>query len=195
MLVQSEIWTVAKTDQGNAILLRPAKAQVVVPIFIGQLEAQSILIGLGKIPMPRPNTHELLLSLLDKFQLQIKQIEITDIKEGVFIASIIIRGLNLNSDNPQQEEIWTHDARPSDALALAVRAKCPIYIAENIIDEAGIPLDNFTGKTEEFDLLNNLKVQNLKEALNKAIQEENYEEAARIRDILIVLEKEPPEYS
>ena len=61
MLVEAEIWTIARTDQGNAVLVRPIGSESAVPIFIGQLEAQSILIGLGNVPMPRPLTHDLFL--------------------------------------------------------------------------------------------------------------------------------------
>ena len=63
MLVEAEIWTIARTDQGNAVLVRPIGSESAVPIFIGQLEAQSILIGLGNVPMPRPLTHDLFITL------------------------------------------------------------------------------------------------------------------------------------
>ena len=63
MLIEAEIWTVARTDQGNAVLVRPIGSDYAVPIFIGQLEAQSIIIGIGNVPMPRPLTHDLFLNV------------------------------------------------------------------------------------------------------------------------------------
>jgi bifunctional DNase/RNase len=66
MLVEAEIWTVVRTDKGNAVLVKPIGSERAVPIFIGQLEAQSILIGLGSVPMPRPLSHDLFISVLEK---------------------------------------------------------------------------------------------------------------------------------
>ena len=80
MLVEAEIWTVARTDQGNAVLVRPLGAELAVPIFIGQLETQSILIGMGNVPMPRPLTHDLFLSLLKELEVELDRIEITSLK-------------------------------------------------------------------------------------------------------------------
>ncbi|RKY79412.1 hypothetical protein DRQ07_06400, partial [candidate division KSB1 bacterium] len=74
MLVEAEIWTIARTDQGNAILIRPLESETAVPIFMGQLEAQSILIGMGNVPMPIPLTHDLFINLFSKIKLTILQI-------------------------------------------------------------------------------------------------------------------------
>jgi bifunctional DNase/RNase len=65
MLVEAEIWTIARTEQGNAVLIRPIGSESAVPIFMGQLEAQSILIGLGSVPMPRPLTHDLFIKIFN----------------------------------------------------------------------------------------------------------------------------------
>lgn len=176
MLIQAEIWTVAKTDQGNAILLRPLDSDVAVPIFIGQLEAQSILIGMAHVPMPRPNTHELLITLLGTLHYQLTKVEITDIREGVFYAVLYLQ--------TGEKEIF-QDSRPSDAIALAVRAGCPIYLSDTVVDEAGIALETIIEESVPHeDSLPDIEVARLKESLKKAISEENYEEAARLRDIL-----------
>ncbi|RKX74965.1 MAG: hypothetical protein DRP87_15690, partial [Spirochaetes bacterium] len=124
MLVEAEVWTVARTDQGNAVLIRPVGGDVAVPIFIGQLEAQSILIGMGNVPMPRPLTHDLFLSVLERMGITIERVEITELKEGTFYAQLI---LNRNG------ETVVIDSRPSDSIALAVRDKCPIYISEAVV--------------------------------------------------------------
>ncbi len=180
MLVEAEIWTVARTDQGNAILIRPLGAEVAVPIFIGQLEAQSILIGLGNVPMPRPYTHDLFISLLNQSGMKLDKVEIISLKEGVYFAQLVLS---------KNEGTIILDSRPSDSIALAVRAKCPIYIAESVVDEAGIPLSAITeeGKEAQEDPSQKEK-EELQARLEKLIEEENYEEAAKIRDRLRDLE-------
>jgi len=180
MLVEAEIWTVARTDQGNAVLVRPLGAEVAVPIFIGQLETQSILIGMGNVPMPRPLTHDLFLSLLKDLSVELERIEVTSLKEGTFFAKLIL------SYNDTSLSI---DARPSDAMGIAVRKKCPIFIEESVVDEAGIPLSSISEQPVETgkDPLDQEKEQ-LQEKLNKAVAEEDYEEAARLRDKLTELE-------
>ncbi len=183
MLVEAEIWTVARTEQGNAVLVRPLGTEVAVPIFIGQLEAQSILIGMGNVPMPRPLTHDLLLSILERLNLKINRIEITELKEGTFYAQLIVK---------EKGKDIIIDSRPSDSIALAVREKCPIFIDESVIDEASVPVSVITeGKTEEsFEEKSKARKEEkteseqLNQELQKAIEEENYEEAARLRDKL-----------
>lgn len=178
MLIQAEIWTVAKTDQGNAVLLRPLGSEVAVPIFIGQLEAQSILIGMAHVPMPRPNTHELMMTLLESLKYKLERIEITDIKEGVFYAS-------LHLQSGAKEVI--QDSRPSDAIAMAVRAGSPIYLSDSVVDEAAIALEAIIEEsdgTNPDEINREIETERLKKSLTKAIDEENYEEAARIRDML-----------
>ncbi|MFO7848565.1 MAG: bifunctional nuclease family protein [Spirochaetia bacterium] len=209
MLVEAEIWTVARTDQGNAVLVRPLGAEMAVPIFIGQLETQSILIGMGNVPMPRPLTHDLFISLLKDLKAELERIEITSLKEGTFFAKLILL---------HDEKKLVVDARPSDAIGIAVRKKCPIFIAEAVVDEAGIPLSSITEQTmeaqdeqppsEEVEQEEEMsdtatlspggapeqppeqpsktdsEKERLKKALEKAVNEENYEEAAKIRDQL-----------
>jgi hypothetical protein len=180
MLVEAEIWTVARTDQGNAVLVRPLGADVAVPIFIGQLETQSILIGMGNVPMPRPLTHDLFLALLKEVEVELDRIEVTSLKEGTFFAKLIL------SYNDTTLQI---DARPSDAMGIAVRKKCPIFIEESIVDEAGIPLSSISEQPLETET-NPLEKERerLQSQLDTAVAEENYEEAARLRDRLKELE-------
>ena len=182
MLVEAEIWTIARTDQGNAVLIRPMGADSAVPIFMGQLEAQSILIGMGSVPMPRPLTHDLFINILKQLKTTILRIEINSLKNGTFFARLVLK---------KGKDDHTIDCRPSDALGLAVRKKCPIFIAEEIVDEAGIPLSTITNKTEETsNELTKTEIKMLKLELEKVIEIEDYEEAARIRDRITKLEKE-----
>ena len=174
MLVEAEIWTIARTDQGNAVLVRPVGADVGVPIFIGQLEAQSILIGMGNVPMPRPLTHDLFISILQEVGMSLVRVEITSLKEGTFYAQLVL--------TTEGKELII-DSRPSDSLALAVRQKCKIYIADAVVDDAGVAVSAITeesqipGGTIKVD-----KLTQLQRKLDKAVEEEDYEEAARIRD-------------
>ncbi|HUX51514.1 MAG TPA: bifunctional nuclease family protein [Spirochaetia bacterium] len=177
MLVLAEIWTVARTDKGNAVLVKPLESERAVPIFIGHLEAQSILIGLGKVPMPRPLTHDLFLSVLEQLSVQIECVEITELKDGTFYARIQMK---------HEGKSLAIDSRPSDALGLAARLHCPVYIADTVVEEAGIEINLITD--DETQVLTEVPQETergrLEEALKNAIDEENYEEAARIRDRL-----------
>jgi len=212
MLVPAEVWTVAKAEQGNAVLVRPMGLDVAVPIFIAPLEAQSILIGLGSVKMPRPLTHDLFISVLENLQCAINRVEITSLKEGTYYAKLIL--------SSSGDEIAV-DARPSDCLALAVRVKCQIYIDEAVVDEAGISVKMVEEKTKELrteaaeelaaeeptaeetsetpsestESLTQVapaglesEMAKLRKLLDAAVEEENYEEAARIRDKMRELE-------
>ena len=182
MLVEAEIWTIARTDQGNAVLIRPIGSERAVPIFMGQLEAQSILIGMGSVPMPRPLTHDLFINIFKQLKTTILRIEINSLINGTFFARLILK-------NGKNE--LTIDCRPSDALGLAVRKKCTIYIDEEIVDEAGIAVSSITNKTVESNSeLNKTEIKMLKLELEKVIEIEDYEEAAKIRDRLNKLEND-----
>ena len=187
----------AKAEQGNAVLVRPLGLDVAVPIFIAPLEAQSILIGLGSVKMPRPLTHDLFITVLESLESSVNRVEITSLKEGTYYAKLILESGG--------SEIGV-DARPSDCLALAVRVKCPIYIDEAVVDEAGISVKMVEEKNLELKASDTptavseseetptlpeppvfppeSEMASLKRLLDAAIEEENYEEAARLRDRL-----------
>lgn len=189
--VEAEIWTVAQTDQGNVVLVRPRDSDLAVPIFIGQLETQSILIGMGGIEVPRPLTHDLLLSLLSTLNAEVTKIEIHDLREGTFYARMLLR--------VEGREIVV-DARPSDAIGVAVRAHCPVFIAESVVEEAGISVNLVAGlhlgETESSPpeagaiapASSEGEVARLRAELEAAVADENYERAAEIRDKLSELE-------
>jgi bifunctional DNase/RNase len=186
-----EIWSIAETNQGNAVLLRPRDMEIAVPIFIGTLEMQSILIGKEGVCLPRPLSHDLFLNMLGCVNLSIDKVEIHELKDNTFHARLIITGGEFTHENP-----LILDSRPSDAFALAVRRHCPIYIASTVIERAGIPLDFFidafersgeenTGEDESAG-----KHQTLFEQLERAVAEEEYERAAEIRDLLKMMNDE-----
>lgn len=181
MLVPAEVWTVARSEQGSAVLIRPVGSDIAVPIIIGQWEAHSIMIGISNHAVPRPLTHDLLLSTVKKFSSKVTRIEITDLKNRTFFGRLII------SHNGKDISI---DARPSDCIALAVRVKCPIYIDEGVVNEAGVSV-NIINESSEKTILETSREELtiLKEQLEKAVEDENYEEAAMLRDKISELEK------
>ncbi len=185
MLVEAEIWSIARIGQDNAVLVRPVGSEVAVPIYIDQFQTQSILIGLGNVPMPRPLTHDLLVSLLSELSVSIERVEITNLKDGTFFAQIVLE---------QSGKELTIDSRPSDSIALAVRLKCPIFIAESIVEEVGTEISTITGEVEQDDSKDETGDDRdvkdvLTEELQKAIDDENYEDAALLRDKINELEQ------
>lgn len=180
----------SQTQSGAyALVLSEVDGNRTLPIVIGPFEAQSIVIALEKeIKPPRPLTHDLFKSFADRFNIVIKQVIIHKLSDGVFFSSLIC-------ERDKIEEII--DSRTSDAIALATRFNAPIFTYENILDKAGIILkiqDEITFqkvKTTVEDLINDPSSANklaeetidqLNSKLNEAIQNEDYELAAKIRD-------------
>ena len=189
-MLHAEIWTIAQTREGSAVLLRPRHKNVAVPIFVGQLEIQSILIAREGIVLPRPLTHDLFLELLDSQNLVLERVEIHDLKDNTFHARLILSGGGHTSDKP-----LILDSRPSDAFGLATRRKCPILISTRIVNETGIPLDLFIDSLDGNTAFSKGDISPLEEErsrlleeLNEAVEREDYEQAAEIRDILKGLE-------
>ncbi|MDR2103156.1 MAG: bifunctional nuclease family protein [Treponema sp.] len=199
-MVEAEIWTIAHTDQGDAVLIRPLGLELSVPLFIGQFEAQSILIGLGGVAVKRPLTHDLFLDLMDRAGFALLRLEVYDLKNNTFYARLFFSGGSFSEKAPLVLE-----ARPSDAFALSVRRKCPIFISRKVVEMAGVPLDFFTGEAEEPGPAapaaapcpesedpggGSDKYRSLRQELNQAVAAEEYERAAEIRDTLLLMEKE-----
>jgi len=178
----SDIWSVLKTSHGNALLLKPKDKDIAVPIFIGTLEMQSILMGKEGVSMSRPHTHDLFLNMLANVNLAVKKVEVYELKDDVFHARLVITGGEYTKEKP-----LILDSRPSDAFAIATRKKCPIYLASSIIEQTGVPLSFFINDLEEDT---DDKYRSLKEQLEQAVAEEEYEQAAEIRDLLRMLEND-----
>lgn len=181
MLVKAEVWTVVRTDRGNAVLVRPLGSELAVPIFIGNLEAQSILIGLGDVPMPRPLTHDLIIDMLDKLGARIARVDITELHDSTFYAKVVI--------TTGKEELIL-DARPSDSVSLVVRTRCPVFIDEEVVKSAGISVN--VVKEDSLGEVEDKKEEErttLETRLQKAVESEDYEKAADIRDRLKELDR------
>lgn len=163
-----------------ALILNEVEGNRRLPIIIGTFEAQAIALELEHIKPPRPMTHDLLKNVIQTFGAEIKQVFINELSEGTFFARIIY------SNNGDQME---QDARPSDAIALAVRFNAPIYVADEILNEAGIVSEEQEGGTEvttgegaKDQPAEMSKLEKLEKELQTAIDTENYEKAARLRD-------------
>jgi hypothetical protein len=125
----------ADTNQ-PVIILRDAESGKLLPIWIGHNEATAILLKLQRVEPPRPLTHDLLFNAIRDMGFVLQRVEITRLEESTFYASLVLRG---------EEKTIAVDARPSDSIALAVRAHAPIFVAEDVIEEAGLIPD------EEYD--------------------------------------------
>ncbi len=153
-----------------------------LPIIIGSFEAQAIAIELEKMKPTRPLTHDLFKSFATKFNINLKEVVINKFENGIFYSKLVCEA---------DKHVVEIDSRTSDAVALAIRFKCPIFTYEKIIGEAGISMEDesvvsvekFPSKDQELkDDFTDYNKEELKEMLDKAVSEEDFELASRIRD-------------
>lgn len=161
-----------------------------LPIVIGGFEAQAIAVALDNMKPSRPLTHDLMKTMCDTFEIELEYIFISKLVDGVFYSNLVCK---------RGAEYFEIDSRTSDALALAVRFDCPIYVEESILLEAGVEADpneeNALPEAEEKELTeltnpvaptnyNQMSSSELQTHLKAALDNEDYELAARIRDEL-----------
>ena len=161
-----------------ALLLGEVNGERQLPIIIGPAEAQATALYMKGVKTPRPLTHDLFMTIIGVLGASLLRVLIYKAKDGIFYSYIYLK---------KDEEIIRIDARTSDAVALAVRADCPIFIFESILERECIRLTDGderpdTPEEDENSRTEPVSIISLEEALNKAIQEENYELAARLRD-------------
>ncbi len=161
--------------QGYVVILREQDGERWLPIFIGATEAQTISLLLQDMRYSRPLTFDLFYDLLETADAAVQKIYISELKDNTFYALIEMR---------TSGGVVKIDARPSDAIALALRAKVPVLVAEEIMDTAGV-----TGDRAETQISNLDEIAKLNRLLQDAVQNESYEEAARLRDLIHGLEK------
>jgi len=170
----------SQTQSGAYVLmLAEEKGERRIPIIIGGFEAQAIAIELEELKPPRPLTHDLFVNVAIAFQIEVIEVNIQQLEEGVFYSELVC-------DNGLTR--IKIDARTSDAIALAIRFNCPIYTTLEILNKAGIIIpeekiiiedDN---NEEPPNKYSDKTIQELQDMLNNAINNENYEEASFIRD-------------
>ncbi len=183
--VQVEILGLSSSPSAGgayALLLREVYGQRRLPIIIGQFEAQAIALEMEGIKPPRPLTHDLLKTFVDNLGGTVLEIYISELRDNTFYADIIIDVSSLKN---------SIDARPSDAIALAVRASVPIFVSESVMKLASfIPSrnevrDEFSKATEKTFTKRidaETKSASLQDQLREAIEKEDYERAAKLRD-------------
>lgn len=154
--------------RGFAVILKDDINDKWLPIYIGQAEATSIALEMEKTKLPRPGTHDLIKLILDNLNANVIKININEVQENTYYASITVEA------NGIQKDI---DSRPSDAIAIALRSKAPILVSESVLAKAGMEAHPHHNMDEKTKKLNGLQVK-----LTDAIEKENYEEAASLRD-------------
>lgn len=157
-----------------------------LPIVIGSFEAQAIAVAMERMAPNRPLTHDLFKSTLDTFHIELKEVVINNLLDGIFYARLVCL---------KDGDLYEIDSRTSDALAMAVRYSCPVYTYEFILDAAGVVLE----ETEEQEpparsdrrgavastvkaSLSSYSIETLNQMLDEVLGEEDYERAAEIRD-------------
>lgn len=171
------------TGGAYAILLKEIEGVRRLPIIIGAFEAQAIALEIEGIKPPRPLTHDLLKQIIDSLGGSVLEVIISELRENTFYAKIVLEVSGLTNEI---------DARPSDAIALSVRTQAPIYVSEPVLETAGfIPSEeNEKELTRKIDANEDLQLPKSKEAkiaslqnkLREALEAEEYERAAKIRD-------------
>jgi len=174
--------TYSQTQTGSyALILAEEKGKKRIPIMIGAFEAQAIALHLEDLLPPRPLTHDLFRNFAQSFQIELKEVIISKLEEGIFYSELVF----FNGS-----DLVTIDSRTSDAVALALRFKCPVYTTTDIIDKAGIVLEDQVEPEEQpddaegamIDIMAESSLDELQEMLNDAIENEDYEQASLIRD-------------
>ncbi len=173
------------TNGAYALILYELQGKRKLPIIIGGFEAQAIALKLENIKPPRPFTHDLFKNIADAIDLHINEIIIDELHHETFYAKVVCE---------MNGEVHEIDARPSDAIALAVRFNAPLFVTEEIMNEAGIKeepkeehVDAVVGESakdapQRVISSPDTLIQELQRSLNDAITNENYEEAAKLRD-------------
>lgn len=165
-----------------AVILGEENGKRRLPIIIGGFEAQAIAVALENMNPNRPLTHDLFKNTLDAFNIELKEVVINNLLDGIFFAQLICE---------QHGNVIQIDARTSDAIAMAVRYECPIYTYEFIMESAGVILDEEDEqkpagkpKKSKAETIEDMSLSSLEKLLEAALAREDYEKAAQIRDVI-----------
>ena len=165
-----------------AVVLGEVEGNRRLPIVIGGFEAQAIAVAMERMIPNRPLTHDLFKNTLDTFDVELKEVVINNLLDGIFYAQLVCS---------REGEEFVIDSRTSDAIAMAVRFKSPIYTFDFIMEQAGVVLDDaeeqaqsgsFMPEEKKSDSIENLSIKALKKLLDEVLSTEDYERAAKIRD-------------
>ena len=205
-MIEAKVHSLAITDKGFVVMLRPINSERVIPIFIDYLQAQSMATALFNYKMGRPLTHDLINSIFKKCNIRLVNIIIDNVHLDTYYSKLVI------DHNGKNEFV---DARPSDAIALALRFQASIFVEEHVIEKAGMVLDDSGETAKETDVKSGIPYnyqvfdkensentkkdlksnesgaktkEEIQKLLEQAVKEERYEDAAKYRDELNNLE-------
>ena len=176
--------TFSQTQTGSyALILAEESGKKRIPIMIGAFEAQAIALHLEELKPPRPLTHDLFLSFSRAYGVELKEVLINKLEEGIFYSELVFF---------HNDDTVRIDSRTSDAVALALRFKCPIYTTIEILEKAGIILEDKAieekgiedESSADGDTMESKPLSELEDMLEKAVTDEDYETASQIRDEL-----------
>ncbi len=166
-----------------AVVLGEIEGQRRLPIVIGGFEAQAIAVAMERMKPNRPLTHDLFKNTMDSFNIELKEIVINNLLDGIFYAKLVCL---------KEGELYEIDSRTSDAIAMAVRFECPIYTFGFLMDEAGVLIENPEAELAEQtpkkrprktkSTIENMSIADLTKELDDVLNKEDYERAAKIRD-------------
>ena len=161
------------SSRSYAVLLKEENSEKVLPILVGSFEAQSIALAIEVVETPRPLTHDLICEMIKKIDAKLVSVNISKLNDGVFYAKLKLKGLKFG--------IKQIDSRPSDAISIALRLNAQIYVSPDVIKEAGVNQEDIL---EESSITPKYSIEDLELKLKKAVEKEEYEIAAKIRDKL-----------
>ncbi|MFL3052551.1 MAG: bifunctional nuclease domain-containing protein [Candidatus Neomarinimicrobiota bacterium] len=159
-------------SRSYAVILEEIEGDRSLPVLVGAYEAQSIAMAMELVDTPRPLTHDLIVNMINEIDGKVSAIKITKVEDGIYFSNISIHSKILGNKNI--------DSRPSDALAIALRMHSPILVAEEVMSEAIVWEED--SLIIEDDIKQSPELEVLEQQLQKAIDKEQYEIAARIRD-------------
>ena len=166
-------------SKSYAVILKEIEGERCMPVIIGSFEAQSIALAIEEVDTPRPLTHDLICDFISAVDVSLKAIKIYSLNEGVYFAKIIIISERMG------EQII--DARPSDAIAVALRMHTPMLVSKKVFDKASLEEELFFQEKER-KKINEDPLPELKREMELAIEKEEYELAAELRDKINKLE-------
>jgi len=174
-MIPVTVTQVSLSNAGFVVLLKSQQDERSLPIFIGVPEAQAIALPLNHVAPPRPMTHDLLKNMLEFLDGAVTRVEITDIKDNTFFGRVYVSKAGV--------EDLEFDARPSDAIALAIRWGAPVFVSLRVFEATAVTVAEKEEAVPAAEAAPS-RLEILKLALEKAVREEHYEEAARLRDQL-----------
>jgi uncharacterized protein len=189
-MIHVKVAGLSLSNMGFVVLLKGDQDPRSLPIFIGGSEAQAIALQIDNVKIPRPLTHDLLKNVLDCLECRLKRVVINELVESTFYAVLVLERDGLETEV---------DARPSDAIALGMRCGAPLYVTQKVMNSAGVVLEDKDGILKEQGKKGSAEKDNkaspttvleqLKAKMEKAVTEERYEDAAKLRDQIAHIEQ------